>query len=425
MTYYALENIDRLHNYRPSLDNVVVIAACAYNRLAYEVDYEAKSYGALTFYWCTALQSITTEQVTYGDIFGQIITKFEKQTPKIEGERTWQLFGTSKLDGSKFAVVIDRDGDDVQLDVGTVHAVTRGSVFALYKPNVRVPDGSSQLTASVVFVGSTTCWASLHQNVNYELKGYRAFEIQRADENRIAINLPDTCLETVRTKLSGKFREVEQSKAVLIMHEIQLGEIRQINNVMINLANDKTTPTYVVTDKDNNIVLPMDASTNKDAIVNNLLAYAQYEMHLHNHNETLWQDQIEFVVYHSKSKFTPVQQWTEIRGHGELVEGEYIRFGVRQTTQEKLYFAIIQFDENGAIQQLYPADHADTSPLPNTEFMLNIPDGTKAYGPVAIDKSIPRRVIKAAYKLYVTTEPTNYRYIEQEGYSATRVCYIS
>jgi hypothetical protein len=419
------------HNYRPFLDNVVVIAACSYDHYAYETRLEEKTMGLLSYYWYTALDkhlnAATPAVLTYADLFDQVFSEFMKedivsyQKPSIEGDKTWGLFGASKMDTQSFAIVLQHDKDGVTLDVGLAHGVTKNSSFHIYSPLVRVPNGSPTAIANVSHVSGTTLRAALKLAVPTNLTGYRAFEAARP--GIIKIHLPQHFPQLSHDLIRNYYQEETEEGADLKVSVMEGKSV--VGKVEINAEK----PSYVVVNRNNEVVLPLAEVANeehKPVLARNLVAYTRYQLHLNNMNDTspLFAD-IEFTLQSALGLAgVNANDWTwTVANEKEILVGSYLRFTVKQTTQyNKLYFAIIGFDEMGAIGQYYPENYAAAEPLMKNQTFV-VPAG-KSYGPLTLDKTIPRESgapVPSYFKLYVSTEPTSFMYITTTGYRQQRV----
>src|ERR1700752_1953178 len=119
-----------VNGWLPPSDKYVVLAACAAEQSAYELDHEENGAmsrnGAFTFFLSQEI-SQAPAQATYQDIWErvaiQVNNRFQKQTPQIQGAGARQLFNVNDFNPMRYLLITARNGDNLTLNGGQVHNV--------------------------------------------------------------------------------------------------------------------------------------------------------------------------------------------------------------------------------------------------------------------------------------------------------------
>jgi hypothetical protein len=122
------------------------LAACRPSESAYEAAFEGtERNGALTYWLLDALQQLGPEltyRMVYDRVLARIHSRFELQTPLLQGEADRVVFGTCALRPEFAAPVMSvaADGKSLTLLAGQANLVRPGAQFAIY------PNGTLDLT---------------------------------------------------------------------------------------------------------------------------------------------------------------------------------------------------------------------------------------------------------------------------------------
>lgn len=134
----------------PSSPGYVVLAAAQSEQYALE-----RLEGGGVFSWAL-LKALgaATPQTTYGELIDQIgvdvARQVRRQTPKLEGNPDARLFGGTALPARPYARVAPLGGNEIELKIGALHAVTVGSRYALHRGSGGPPSDQTLLTAAEV-----------------------------------------------------------------------------------------------------------------------------------------------------------------------------------------------------------------------------------------------------------------------------------
>ena len=112
------------------------LAACRANESAFEYPFNGReSNGALTYWMLDSLRQAgpnLTYKMLHDRILAKVHGQFEDQTPLIQGEGDWRVFGSDRIPAYYAVSVRKVEGDRVQVDAGDVHGIAVGTQFAVY-----------------------------------------------------------------------------------------------------------------------------------------------------------------------------------------------------------------------------------------------------------------------------------------------------
>ncbi|MDF5716661.1 MAG: caspase family protein, partial [Rhizonema sp. NSF051] len=122
----------------PESNDYVLLAACRQNESAYEYAFDGKQRnGALTYWLLDTLEQLgagNSYKVLHDRIFAKVHSKFQQQTPMLQGTGNRVVFGSDRVSLEYTATVlqVDLENKQVKLDVGQVHGLRKGAEFAIY-----------------------------------------------------------------------------------------------------------------------------------------------------------------------------------------------------------------------------------------------------------------------------------------------------
>jgi hypothetical protein len=146
-----------------------LFTACRANELAYEYPFNGKeSNGALTYWLLDSLRQAapgTSYKMLHDRILAKVHGKFDQQTPQLQGEGDWEIFGSDRIAPVYAAPVlkVEPAAGRVQINAGDVHGIQSGAHFAIY------PRGASDLTereeqiglVEIAEVGDVDSWGAI------------------------------------------------------------------------------------------------------------------------------------------------------------------------------------------------------------------------------------------------------------------------
>jgi hypothetical protein len=160
----------------PPDPNYVMISACQDREVAREID----GHGLLTFTLNKVIRKYP--KASYREIMYHVSEKVNllnaNQHPQLEGKRRdTSIFGKIGIKKS-FAEVLQVQRNKVQLNVGLAHSVTKGSIYALFKPRVTTDRNMKHYLgkARIIEVNPFTSWATIEERKNKIVKNSAAFE---------------------------------------------------------------------------------------------------------------------------------------------------------------------------------------------------------------------------------------------------------
>lgn len=149
----------------PSSEKYVLLAACAADQGAYELDHGQEGSptrnGAFTFFLTQELNRATEN--TYREIWESVSllvnNRFQKQTPQYEGSRDRKIFDVQDFVPMRYLLVSKRHGPEIELAGGAIHGVAVGSQWDVHQAGTRQIDElgkSYQGTVEINAVDSVT-----------------------------------------------------------------------------------------------------------------------------------------------------------------------------------------------------------------------------------------------------------------------------
>ncbi len=153
----------------PAPEGCVVLAACRANELAREYPFEGRPSGALTHFLLEATGELGIRP-TYRELHrclqARIRTRFEQQSPVLEGDGDLLFLGRERWPGLRSVGVLEVAGDPpahVRLAAGRAQGVREGARFDIFPPGIRAEPQASvaDLQAQVTRAEGTRSWAEI------------------------------------------------------------------------------------------------------------------------------------------------------------------------------------------------------------------------------------------------------------------------
>ncbi|HKO44468.1 MAG TPA: caspase family protein [Pyrinomonadaceae bacterium] len=429
-------------------DKYVLLAACAAEQGAYEMDHDEfgtpTRNGAFTFFLTQELNRATEN--TYQDIWDIVATKvnnrFQKQTPQLEGARDRQIFDVSDFVPMRYLLVTNRQDDEVQLAGGAIHGVTVDSQWEIYPPGTKKiteAGNKSQGVVRIVTIEPVTARGKIIEEGSLPIaQSARAVEVIRPDvETRMAI-----WLETAARgyeKFVSELRETLAQSNLLEVTESASTARALITIVCPEGANHTgVAPTWEVLDQSQARLMSqclLSSPESKLRILENLETLWRYEKVLELRNEkSALKGKIDFVLL----KTEPTNQWQEV-AEGEPIykEGDRIAFRVTNRSGIPLHVSVLDLGLSKRITLLYPPASASETIAsrrsggaeteveaggtlyvgnrPESEIELFFPASLPLSRPGADGKSVRG---KEVFKLCVTTQRHDLAFLKQLGLRA-------
>lgn len=174
ITTEQTRNVTLATSWLPEPKGYVLLAACGPSEFAVEAVFEGtERNGALTYCLLDSLQDLgpgLSYKVLHDRILTKIHSRFERQTPQLQGEGDWTVFGSDRVE-TYYAVPvmqIDQPNRRLLLGAGQAHNLRKGAQFAIY------PRGITDFTVlekrravvEITRLGSTDSWATIPEQLD-------------------------------------------------------------------------------------------------------------------------------------------------------------------------------------------------------------------------------------------------------------------
>jgi hypothetical protein len=351
----------------PLSEKYVLLAACAAEQGAYEMDHKdlglPSRNGAFTFFLTQELNQAT--ESTYQDIWDLVSIKvnnrFQKQTPQLEGTRDRQIFDVQDFSPMRYLLVTERQDDKVRIAGGAIHGVTVGSQWAVYPPGTKEISGNTiQGMVQITGVEPVTAKAKIvNENAPQAIgESGRAVEVMHVDEEiTMAVWLKPT-----PSDYQKPFEELRQ--AVTQSKLLKVSESSAAARVLITIGfqhqtdktgNTCTTPMWDVFDQSQERMMssrPLSDAGAKSRITENLETLWRYQKVLELRNE---KSALKGKVYLVLLKKGPNGQWHEAAEiEPAYKEGDSIAFRVINRSGIPLHVSVLDLGLSKRISLLYP-----------------------------------------------------------------------
>lgn len=431
----------------PSSDKYVLLAACAAEQGAYEMDHEengvAGRNGALTFFLTREINQATSN--TYRDIWEIVALKvnnrFQKQTPLLEGALDRKIFDVEDFVPTRYLLVSGREGDEVQLAGGAVHDVTVGSQWEIYPAGTRqtngaetLPQGRVEITkVEAVTASGTIMGESMPQTI---VEGGRAVEVMHLNSSKqmpvwlapVPAAGDDSVVALRQLLLRSNLLRIANSPAearALIVPSEQ-------NSV--GPDHDNLESFWEVFDQSQARLTAPSALAESDRmrILANLETLSRYQRVLElSHEKSKLKGQIDFVLLWKDAN----HQWQEHKDEQPVYEeGDVIAFRIANRSAIPIHVSVLDLGLSNSIRLLYPQSSASETISskrsgevesdikssgivsvgidPQNEIELCFPEDPGFPDPL---DSAPATRGKEVFKLCVTTRRHDLRFLEQSG----------
>ncbi len=364
-----------------------LISACLEKESAYEHYAEQQEHGALTYFLVRELRNAGAG-VTYQDVMENVRYKingiYRNQHPQLEGtKRNNYVFSDSASIAQSYVLAFPKGSNKVKLQAGMAQGMTEGSVFEIFKPGTTNFDSPAGMIAKVEL---TKVW-------NFESEGMidgdgRIENSSRAVERKH--NYPDLKLRTY-------FLDLEDSP---ILQGIKAG----LGNFgFIEFTDEQINYTLLIREKENHIVIEGPDTTemttpisidNPDVqthVIDDVQKWAKWfnVLAIENPNTSLefeitlnTIDGEESIDNEQGARIPVVKNW------------ESIECTVKNKSNKKLYFVILDLSSDGSITPIYPAEGSSEEINANSSWNntigVNVPENMNE--------------VKDILKVFVTSE---------------------
>lgn len=350
-------------------DKYVLLAACAAEQGAYELDHTGgdgvvRRFGAFTFHLTREIErefQNSGGRVTYRDIWERVAVgvneRFRKQTPQLEGARDRVIFNVADAAPMRYLLVTARRGEEVDLAGGAIHGLTVGSRWDIYPAGTKRTTDAKEGRQGVVEITSVGVLDSKARVVEESQEGAvaansRAVEDVHADpETRLPVRLAPAP-EGREQLVEELARALRQSQ---LLRLVETGEGAQIV-VRIRLgAGGAGGDVWEVTDGSAPLLspYPTGAGESVGSIRDNLETIWRFRkvLGLRNDKSEL-KGKIEFALL----KKGAGGEWRDVPEGEQPVfrEGEPIAFRVINRSDKLVHVSVLDLGLSKRVQVLYP-----------------------------------------------------------------------
>ena len=424
----------------------VLMAGCRDEELAFEytVPESGTRYGALTYFLCQQLAKAQPGS-TYRDVFEpartQINALYPRQHPQLEGTRDRLLFGVQDVEPMRFVRVTACSEDTVHLAGGDAHGLSIGSEWDVYPPGTKQPGGNPLGRVAITAVSAVSSTAKILKRapgvaisenaraveaahsygpmqLSVRIEAPAGYEQAVADLSRKITDSP-----LLRVAMPG---ETAQAQAYLIPQRTSAGKddpVPQLGSVK--------EPSWVVVDLDGKLAMPVRAVKAGHVVRNNLEKLARYRQTLALENpdpDHPLKNKVELLLERRGADGTWEEATPKEAGGTIFFEsGDYLALTITNTHTDPVYVSVLDFGIMGGISLLHPIEGANEKLMPKRSIKIGKRDGDEVelYIPDAFP-SVTDPADQVAtegvetFKLFVTSHPTDFSPLLQEGYRGGR-----
>ncbi|HEY6803631.1 MAG TPA: caspase family protein [Pyrinomonadaceae bacterium] len=435
--------VSRASGWLPPSEKYVLLAACAAEQGAYELDHEEPGSlmrnGAFTFFLTKELNQMSDG--TYQDVWDVVSTKvnnrFNKQTPLLEGARDRKVFDVVDFVPKRYLLVTSRDQELIQLAGGEIHGVVIGSQWEVYPPGTKdfvTGSGASYGVVHISSVGPVTAHGTILEEGDTPIsESCRAVEVMRSDMPKLGLWLAPAP--------GGYEEEMARLHDLLAQSaQLELTDAAESARLIVRIVpshaeKPDATATWEVLDHSNTKILASKTVGTPDArltIVDNLEVLCRYERVLELRNEkSVLRGKVDFVLL----KKDPYHQWQPVEENEPVFkDGASIAFRIINRSGIPLHVSVLDLGLSKRIGLLYPLASASETlasgrsgdatitvgatgvltvgDRPEDEIELFFPENLDA---AYLDPSGESPRAKEVLKLCVTTQRHDLGFLSQNG----------
>lgn len=435
----GLARVSGPSGWMPLADKYVLIAGCRDDEQSYEYrPPEGRGkvvHGSLTYFLCQQLRT-APETASYRDVFERtaalVNAEHDLQHPQMEGRSDRIVFGVTDAAPSRFVGILEREDDAVLLAAGAAHGAAAGSTWRVCPHGARDPESSLVLgEVTILEVQAVTALGRIAREARPGAiaPGDRAFEHTHVfGDLRLPVVI-DAAGDAA--SLSALRAGVERSRLVVIaaadvhpaVRIVQLAPRTEVTpSSPAPQVGALAEPRWAAVGASGDLVMPLQAIDQIDAVVENLERLARHRQVLAIENPSpgsrlRGRFALAIAVYDEQQR-----RWSEAgpgEGSGQIVldEGAIVSVVVRSRHDAPAYISLHDLGLTGAISQIYPAAGAQEPLRPNGELAtepmrLQFPEQF----PYVTPGGDPARTEGIeTVKLFVTEQPADFSGFGQEG----------
>ena len=390
--------------YQPG-SNLALLSSAVSDQLAAEHVVGGRSYGAFTFFFVKALEAAAAP-LTYRDVIDQVRGNIQRfaynQKPQLEGAgaETFVFSDSSGVTDAYFETA-PLGSNRVMISGGSVHGLTKGSLFDVYSPGVRrfAADVRPLARVELTSVGAVESVGRIEGNAEQVPRASRAVEVSRnfADvQLHVAYHGLETSAQLRQVK--GRLDEWSHIKTV--------PEAEREYNILIvddgaHLLIERADTTIVSTP------VPKGAPNAVDRIVEQVDAWVKWfnVLSITNPAPKVSVDFMINAIEPDGDSRSPFMQPSLVEEVATLVEGEQFEVIVKNTSNRDLFITLIDVSSDGSISQIFPPPGAAEQLAKGQEWR----DRWQTFIPPEFDG------VRDIIKVFATSRPVELHPLTQSG----------
>jgi len=425
--------------------NYVLLASCKKDEFAREYTLtegnKRTAYGAFTYFLVRELRN-ASEDATYQDVFEQLCLKMQlkyaSQHPQIEGQNRRRLFTGTESESLNYVLVKERVEDEVILLAGAAHGITLNSEWGISVSGAKNTSADKIGTVKISEIDAVTSKAKIiEENDSLKIEaGNRAVEEVHCYKNKKIKVFFDVSLAKSKQIKQTIAETVKKSSWLAVTNqEVQSEFIVALAESESKNDGQKEVQIVIMQSRDYQVLWSISKSDKNyhQKICRILETLVRFSMvsELENPSSKI-KGLVEFNLLQKKGN-----EWGEANTvYNELplyYEGEQIGFRIINKSSVPIYISVLDLGLTKSVGLLYPrkaaAEKLEKSRsaageienpnlgrvkigvLPNERITLYIPDESLLTDLPDINLVGGVEI----FKLMVTTEQTNFSWIEQDG----------
>ena len=355
----------------PLAEKYVLIAGCRDEEESYEYRPPERGgavvHGALTYFLCQQLRRVSAT-TSYRDVFERTAALVNAanpvQHPQLEGRIDRTVFDVTDLAPAAFVRVLEREDDTVLLEAGAAHGITAGSSWRVFPQGARITTDGSLGEVEIAQLQSVTALARI---VKEEPPGAivpdaRAFELAHGQRER-SVKLRFADADDVEDHAQALRTRLENSRLALIVADAAQASAciyrlpardQPSPSSPVPQAGALTEPRWAVVGTTGDLIMPLQALDDVDALVENLEALAKYRHGLAIENpdpgsRLRGRFSVELQRLGSDRKTWSVAAPPPDGGPTVLEEGDFVCVVVRSGHEAPVFVALYHFGLSGSI----------------------------------------------------------------------------
>jgi hypothetical protein len=424
----------------PLGERYMLFAACGSSENANEISVGKKppkiQHGALTYYLVQELMSPGVEdEATASEIFERLLPLLKKecegQNPQLEGARDREIFGVKTIQPMSFVSVLSRRGDQVTLAGGRVCGLTEGSEWTIHGMGTRSVSAEtvSLGRVEVLSVGATTSEARIvaEGKPNSVSPGTRAVEQFRPlERGRLAVEIvaPEGHREALelgcRIRRSILLEIVSDREPDVRVHLLEPRSDVRDDDPLPDLG-VLTVATWAAEADHRSLGPPVSSGTPKavEIVAENLEAAARLRIVAGLTNPGSPLTKLVCLGLFRRDGDVRVEPRRDENGEIFFQEDDRLVFAVHNHSNQPVYCYLLDIGLTGRIGLVHPPEGGDKA----LEKGMTLVVGNRGEIPpfffppdfLALPEAVRLRT-RETLKLIVTTKPTDFRPLFQNGY---------